>query len=74
MVPYLQQAGFMGIACMPFIHIDWHLITALVERWRPETHTFHMPSGEVTLTLQDVEVQLGLRVDGLPIQGSTDRI
>ena len=32
-----------------------------------------MPSGEVTVTLQDVEVQLGLRVDGLPLQGSTDQ-
>ena len=33
-----------------------------------------MPSGEVTLTLRDVEVQLGLRVDNLLVQGSTDRV
>ena len=52
------------------MQLDWHLITALVERWRPKTHTFHMPCGECTITLQDVAVQLGLPVDGEPVVGS----
>lgn len=70
-IPYLRQSGFWGVAQVGFIQLNWHLVTALVERWRPETHTFHMPDGECTITLQDVAVQLGLPVDGRPVTGSS---
>ncbi|KAG8474383.1 hypothetical protein CXB51_034142 [Gossypium anomalum] len=33
------------------------------ERWRPETQTFHLPCGECTITLEDVQLQLRLLVD-----------
>jgi hypothetical protein len=26
------------------------------DRWRPETHTFHLPVGEMTLSLEDARV------------------
>ena len=39
-------------------------MTALVERWRPETNTFHMYHGECTLTLEDVAMLTDLPVDG----------
>ncbi|CAM0906384.1 unnamed protein product [Alopecurus aequalis] len=40
-------------------------ITALVDRWRPETHSFHLRTGEMTVTLQDVSM-----IDALPIEGN----
>lgn len=70
MVPYLKQSGFWGVTRIGFTQLDWHLITALVERWRPETHTFHMPGGECTITLQDIAIQFGLPVDGKAVTGS----
>jgi len=57
---------------MGYLKINASLITALIERWRPETHTFHMRCRECTITLQDVSVLLGLRVDGALLIGPTN--
>ncbi|XP_057450619.1 serine/threonine-protein phosphatase 7 long form homolog [Lotus japonicus] len=68
---YVRLAGFYEVALCGSLKQDKVLISALVERWRPETHTFHMPFGECTITLQDVAVQLGLNIDGQPVTGVT---
>ncbi|XP_071680156.1 uncharacterized protein [Lolium perenne] len=47
-------------------------ITALVDRWRPETHTFHLGCGEMTVTLQDVSMILALPISGAPLCFSTN--
>ena len=57
---------------MGHVKVDWPLITALVERWHLETHTFHMLVGEMTITLQDVVILFGLRVHGHLVIGSID--
>ena len=46
---------------------DRSVLTCLVDRWRPETHTFHFPWGEMAPTLQDVSYLLGLPLAGQPI-------
>ncbi|MBA0682042.1 hypothetical protein Goari_023799 [Gossypium aridum] len=68
---YLMEAGFWHVAnigqgCKP----DPKLINALIERWRPEMPTFHLPCGECTITLEDVQLQLGLPVDESVLTGS----
>jgi hypothetical protein len=34
--------------------------SALLDRWRPETHNFHFPWGEMAVTLEDVALFFGL--------------
>ncbi|KAL4366040.1 hypothetical protein AHAS_Ahas07G0166300 [Arachis hypogaea] len=67
--PYLRRAGFEYVAYMVEFEHDWSLASALIERWRPESHTFHLSCREITITLQDVAYQLGLRIDGDPVSG-----
>ncbi|RYR31580.1 hypothetical protein Ahy_B01g056406 [Arachis hypogaea] len=70
-IPYLERAGLYHLARLnsQWFWLDESLVSAFVERWRLEMHTFHMPFGECTLTLQDVAFQLGLPVDGEAVSG-----
>ncbi|XP_073304170.1 serine/threonine-protein phosphatase 7 long form homolog [Primulina huaijiensis] len=66
----LARIGFYGvIQCDLIKNYDNHLLTAIVERWRRETHTFHLTVGEATITLPDVALIWGLNIDGMPITG-----
>ncbi|KAG8488910.1 hypothetical protein CXB51_016843 [Gossypium anomalum] len=64
LTPFLELAGFGSTALIRTFDLQYDLIFALVERWRPETHTFHLPCRECTITLEDVAVQFGLPIDG----------
>ena len=39
--------------------------------WFPKTHIFHVPHGECIITLQDVNIILGLSIDGVVVSGTT---
>ena len=47
--------------------VEASLLSALVDRWRPKMHTFHMPFGEITVTLKDVAMITGLPIRGTPV-------
>ncbi|KAI5410898.1 hypothetical protein KIW84_056151 [Lathyrus oleraceus] len=49
--------------------MDYKFILDLLERWRPETHTFLLPIGECIITLEDMYMLLGLRIDGKAVNG-----
>ena len=70
-VDIMKLLRLEGLFRVPSKEIDHCLVSALVERWRPETHTFHLPHGEMSITLQDVEVIFGLSIDGEVLVGPT---
>ena len=69
MIDIIKLLSLEGLFKAPSREIDHCLISALVERWRSETHTFHLPHGEMSITLQDVEVIFRLPIDGEVLVG-----
>ncbi|CAN0919193.1 Protein MAIN-LIKE 1 [Linum grandiflorum] len=45
--------------------------TTFTERWRPETNTFHMYHGEMTITLEEVAFIIGLQSMEIHYSAST---
>ena len=70
-IDIIKLVGLEGLFRAPSREIDLGLILALVKRWWLETHTFHLPHGEMSITLHDVEIILGLLIDGEILVGST---
>uniref|UniRef100_A0ACD5ZJE6 Uncharacterized protein n=1 Tax=Avena sativa TaxID=4498 RepID=A0ACD5ZJE6_AVESA len=70
---YMVHIRALGL--LPFIHMvnrgsphmNHAAITALVDRWRSETQNFHLCSGEMTVTLQDMSMILALPIQGDPL-------
>ena len=54
--------------------VSFHWIGTLLQHLQRDgvlTHTFHVPQGECTITLQDVSIILGLPIDGVAVSDST---
>ncbi|KAH1114341.1 hypothetical protein J1N35_007719 [Gossypium stocksii] len=69
LIPYLELAGVGSTALIWTFDLRYDLISTLVERWRPETHTFHLPCEECTITLEDFTLQLGLPINWNVVTG-----
>ena len=72
-IAIVRLLGLERLHMVPSIKFDHALITAFVERWRPKTYSFHLPHGEMTITLQDVEVIMGMPIEGEAMVGSNER-
>ncbi|XP_020421289.1 protein MAIN-LIKE 1 [Prunus persica] len=64
---YIQRSGLEKLIRCSSQNADKIVVSTFVERWNPETNTFHMPFGEMTITLDDVSSILGIHVSGAAI-------
>ncbi|KAL9668190.1 hypothetical protein QQ045_002565 [Rhodiola kirilowii] len=69
--PYVVAAGFYLWTRESEVKVHPALLTAVVERWRLEIHTFHFNDGEATITLQDMSLITGLLVEGESVTGKS---
>ncbi|XP_028119627.1 protein MAIN-LIKE 2-like [Camellia sinensis] len=60
----IEQSRLQQLARCTYRFVNKLLISSFIERWQPETNTFHMTVGEMTLTLDDVGTILGLPIVG----------
>ncbi|KAH9291395.1 hypothetical protein KI387_043414, partial [Taxus chinensis] len=58
---------------MPQITLDHGLLMAIAERWHSESQCFRLPTGEITITLEDVWRIMRIPIIGQPIQYVSDR-
>ncbi|KAF6145853.1 hypothetical protein GIB67_028848, partial [Kingdonia uniflora] len=61
---FVKLKGLDRIGDISYNYYNSALISAFVERWQPETNTFHFKWDEMTPTLDDVEQFVGLHADG----------
>ena len=59
-----KESGLLSLHEIEFGRIDQPLLQAFVERWHPETNTFHFAWGEMSIMLHDVYEILKLQIDG----------
>ena len=70
--PYIARLGLLPFVLQfkrPPPPVNSAALTALVDRWRTETHSFHLPYGEMTMTLEDMAMISGLPINGQPVTG-----
>ena len=67
----IETSGLFPLVHTSYKNVNKYLISAFVEHWYPETNTFHMSFGEMTITLDDVASLLHIPIEGSPIQSVT---
>ncbi|GLJ50105.1 hypothetical protein SUGI_1065780 [Cryptomeria japonica] len=69
----LSIVGLWYAILMPAIRFHPAMLMALMERWDPDTCTFHLLVGELMVTLEDVYRILHLPIRGATVTYATDR-
>ncbi|KAE8774754.1 Alpha-L-arabinofuranosidase 1 [Hordeum vulgare] len=74
--PYITRLGLL-----PFVlqfkrnppPVNHSALTALTDRWRPETHSFHLPFVEMTMNLEDMAMISDLPLNSDAVTGHLDQ-
>jgi hypothetical protein len=66
---YLEEVKLLKFAkfFQDLPKLNHGLLSAIIDRFSPNTNTFHFPWGEMTPTLQDVAMITRLPIDGKPV-------
>ncbi|KAI5395778.1 hypothetical protein KIW84_062093 [Lathyrus oleraceus] len=65
MESWVSRSGLSLLQRTSLNKIDTNLVSAFVKRWHLETSSFHMPFGEMSITLDDVSCLLHLPIRGI---------
>ncbi|XBI10041.1 hypothetical protein VPH35_137437 [Triticum aestivum] len=74
--PYFRRARMLGFVLQfkrqppTLVH---SALTSLIDRWRPETHSFHLTCGEMTVTLEDFGLITAMPIEGHALTGRVER-
>ncbi|GAU40191.1 hypothetical protein TSUD_374990 [Trifolium subterraneum] len=60
----VKDSGLRPLLKTNYNHVGSGQLTAFTERWQLETGTFHLPIGEMTITLDDVSCLLHISISG----------
>ncbi|XP_073225403.1 uncharacterized protein [Cicer arietinum] len=60
----VKSSGLYSLLKCSYEMIDKGIISAFVERWHRDTNSFHLPIGEMTITLDDVSSLLHIPITG----------
>ncbi|KAK9128393.1 hypothetical protein Syun_017190 [Stephania yunnanensis] len=64
----IQRSGLNTLIDCSYRKANKEVISAFVERWQPETNTFHLPFGEMSTSLEDVSFLLKIPVTGKVVE------
>ncbi|KAK9083491.1 hypothetical protein Scep_029962 [Stephania cephalantha] len=63
----IDKSGLRRFGYILYNRCNRVIVFGIVERWQPETNTFHLPFEKMTITLDDMWVLLGIPIIGKPV-------
>jgi len=60
----VNMSGLTPLLASGYENISHGFVCAMSDRWHEETNNFHLPVGEMTITLDDVACLLGISITG----------